>query len=84
MSWQIELINRLLRASATFVSDEVEQQRMSVCRGCEHAGEVQVLGRKVDGCTLCGCPFETKLKTKTYIHPTKGRTVTTCPAGKWT
>lgn len=73
----------LLKAGATFVTEEQYQNRLTICRTCPHVGQVDVLGKQFEGCTLCGCPLETKMRTKTYLHATKGIIQTTCPASKW-
>lgn len=57
------------------------QRRLSICQGCEHAGEVEpVKGVKMEGCKICSCPFKTKLRAKTYFSISKLKVVTAeCP-----
>jgi len=75
-----ELIAGIILAGGTLVGKAEHDRRAEICNGCERRGTVDVLGAKFEGCTLCGCPFATKLWAK--WHPLDGGTVK-CPAKKW-
>ena len=62
-------------------SDEVYKGRMDVCSECPKKGTVYVAHMMFDGCTECGCPFETKARMLTI----RGEKIT-CPhpdGDKW-
>jgi len=76
-----EIFASLVKAAGTVVSDEHGEARIERCktlnggRPCQYAGIVEPLpAMKMEGCTLCGCPFATKPKMKTIA----GKTIT-CP-----
>lgn len=55
------------------VERPVYEHRKNICDGCEKKGAVNVLGLAFEGCTVCGCPFDTKLwmeKVVNKIHQT--------------
>lgn len=53
-----------LNSNGVMVSAEHEKERAKICDGCEYNGRVKptILLPEMDGCTACGCPFETKRK----------------------
>ena len=82
----IDILGRIITGGGELVSSEQYRQRLEVCTKCPNAGDVTPLpGITVQGCTLCGCPFRTKLKTKTHLKKLK-RVITKCPhpdGNKW-
>lgn len=86
MAWKkldlfvIDTLGKIIQAGGESVTDKVYQERLKICKGCPKAGIVQPVPTiKIEGCTLCGCPFRTKLKTATYFDTEEKRTVqTTC------
>ena len=46
-------------------SSSVYRKRMAICSNCVYKGTVNVLGMTFDGCTACGCPFDTKARMLT-------------------
>ena len=62
-------------------------ERLKICGSCPYKGKVQPLPTmELDGCTLCGCPFETKAKMKKDFSTEKGFYIITCPhpdGNKW-
>ena len=75
-----ELLTAVIRAGGTLVSEAEYHRRMAICEACPRKGDVTVLGVDFAGCTVCGCPFVTKCRSK--WHPLDGGTVT-CPEKKW-
>ena len=70
-TWVQENLFELIRKGGKLVSDEVYDKRVSACRGCIHVGTVHPIpGIEAEGCTLCGCPLETKAKMLNYFSPT--------------
>lgn len=62
-----EVIRKAMSSDALFVSEEVQQERLSICRACEFYDESQ--GR----CKECGCWLEQKTKFA----------LDSCPLDKW-
>lgn len=54
-------------SEAIRVSDNVQAERMSICKGCEHLFE------PTNSCKKCGC----FMSVKTWMAPAR------CPVGKW-
>lgn len=52
---------------AIMLSPEYQEERLKICRGCEHYDQQKIQ------CRLCGCPLGSKTM---YGHET-------CPADKW-
>lgn len=84
-SWQEDIINGYLEFGATFVSEEEYQRRLSICKKCPKFGLVTLPGgRRVDGCTECGCPATTKPRVLKYFNPLKLKTIKVdCPDELW-
>jgi hypothetical protein len=60
------------------VSDEVANERMSVCIACEYRDKEE------NKCKKCGCFLDLKTACLTNWNPKKNRNeVTHCPIGKW-
>lgn len=82
----LDFIGFTIRAGGHIAPDEQYRKRYETCKMCKYKGEVQPLPLiKTEGCTICKCPFRTKLKTVTHIK--NGQRVTTsCPhpdGNKW-
>lgn len=83
----------LLENGGTKVDESVYIERLEICKGCDFSGTVEPLPfMKFEGCTKCGCPFETKLMFDTL--PFEGELSATnvikggsqkvkCPINKW-
>lgn len=65
--FSFELVKNALNTGALLVSDEVQNQRMEVCRSCEKYDETQ------NRCKECGCFLEHKTKFS----------LDSCPLDKW-
>jgi hypothetical protein len=71
MSWFRDTLFDLIREGGTLVPVEVYDKRVEACKGCPHFGIVNPLPLiSADGCTLCGCPLETKARMFNYFSPT--------------
>ena len=62
-----DVIVDAVKGNKIFASDELKEQRMAICRGCEYYHEEQ--GR----CKECGCFLEDKTSYSSAI----------CPIRKW-
>jgi hypothetical protein len=62
-----DVIMDAVKGNQIFASDEVQQQRMDICKGCEYYHEEQVR------CTECGCFLEDKTSYSAAV----------CPVRKW-
>lgn len=78
MSWWQEKVFEMVRSSGVQTTEEHYEERRKRCEGCPYFGQVEVkeLRIKADGCTVCGCPIETKgrmIKHKSakeaFTHP---------------
>ena len=52
-----------------FVSDEVKEERMSICRSCVNFRQHVI----TSGCAICGCSLESKTRLAYAV----------CPINKW-
>jgi len=68
--WVAEKLGKMIRRRGEIVDDVQFEERKEKCRGCVHFGEVMPLpGLSFDeGCTLCGCPIETKARMKVLMR----------------
>lgn len=67
--WALQNLAKVVRAEGELVSEEQAQERLSVCWGCKYHGIVRpVPGIETMGCTLCGCPDETKPHMKSILR----------------
>jgi len=72
------------KMNAEIVPNEVFNERLSVCANCEFKGNVLVEGLEIKGCTICSCPFATKLKfAKHYSFIEMKLIETKCPLQRW-
>ena len=62
-----DVIMDAVKGNQIFASDEVQKQRMDICKGCEHYHEEQVR------CRECGCFLEDKTSYSAAV----------CPVRKW-
>ena len=62
-----DVIMDAVKGNQIFASDEVQKQRMDICKGCEYYHEEEVR------CKKCGCFLE----NKTSYSSSK------CPVHKW-
>lgn len=62
-----DVILDAVKGNQIFSSDEIQQQRMTVCKVCEYYHEEQVR------CKECGCFLEDKTSYSAAV----------CPVGKW-
>lgn len=78
-----DAIEAALLAGQKVVSDEQYNERLAICRGCEHFGKVKPLPFVTfdEGCQLCHCPKETKLRL-TNKHSILNKSPL-CDLGKW-
>ena len=65
--FSFELIKNAVKTGALEVSEEVKNQRLEICRGCDKYDPDQVR------CIECGCFLESKA----------GFALNSCPIGKW-
>mgnify|MGYP003346840499 CR=1 FL=1 len=65
--FSFELVKNALNTGALLVSDEVQSQRMEVCKSCEKYDETQ------NRCVECGCFLEHKTRFS----------LDSCPLNKW-
>ena len=84
----IDATLEVIEFGGSLVDDATFQKRKEICQSCDKFGKVKPLFFvELDGCTICGCPIETKGKTKTYFSPEAGRIIqATCPhpdGDKW-
>ena len=55
-------------------------ERMEKCKSCEYFGKVSPLGLfTTEGCTLCGCPGEEKVRTLTKLNTDLEYEKESCP-----
>lgn len=67
-NWVINMINTGLRYGGEQVTEDHYQARADICKGCDYIGEVLLPDfSKVQGCTLCGCPTQTKPRWRKYF-----------------
>ena len=80
-------ILKIVQLGGTLTDDATFEKREQVCRQCPNFGKVYILGIELEGCTICGCPLETKGRTNSFFSLTRGRVIdTTCPhpdGDKW-
>ncbi len=86
--WVTESINRMVALGGERVSEAEYLERVEICKNCEFWGKVSPLPFiELDGCTLCGCPTETKPRFKNYFSVSKLKIVDAeCPhpdGNKW-
>lgn len=62
-----DVILDVVSGNQIFASDEVQKQRMEICKSCEHYHEEQVR------CKECGCFLEDKTSYTSAV----------CPIHKW-
>ena len=62
-----ELVKNAMQSDALFVSDEVKEERLTICRACEYYDEEQFR------CKHCGCWLESKSRFA----------LDSCPIDKW-
>lgn len=69
MSWvKDKLIEHLFKGS-TFVAEGIYEERKAICHGCDKFGTVHPLPLlSLPGCTICGCPLETKGKLESFLR----------------
>jgi len=80
-----EVLAEVVKRGGELVSPEIASKRLEICGVCDEAGKVEPIPfLKMDGCTLCGCPFSTKPHMKNVIDiKTLSLTVVDCPLKKW-
>ena len=66
-SFTFELIKNALETGALYVSDEIKNQRLEICRNCEKYDSEQIR------CIECGCFLEHKAAFS----------IDSCPLEKW-
>lgn len=66
--FSFEVVKHALMTGALQVSDEVQNQRMELCKSCDEYDETQIR------CMKCGCFLESKTRFA----------LDSCPLGKWT
>lgn len=64
-----EAIAKAVTAGGTPVDVEHFIARLLICGGCDKRGTVSVMGNEYNGCTVCGCPFQTKAAMKAADSP---------------
>lgn len=82
-----ETILGIIKLDGKLVDLHHSSERITRCKTlengkpCRYAGTVTPLPLlKMDGCTVCGCPFATKPKTYSYFSMEEGKIIlTTCP-----
>ena len=79
MSLQAALL-KAVRLGGKLATEAEYQRRKAICDECPHKGRVNV-GFQYEGCTVCGCPFETKLRLD--WHVLNGLEKNACPKNKW-
>lgn len=62
-----EVVKNAMQSEALFVSDEIKQQRLSICQSCEYYDASQIR------CKHCGCFLEHKARFA----------LDSCPIDKW-
>jgi hypothetical protein len=62
-----EIVKSAMKSDALFVSNEIKEHRLSICRQCDYYDESQVR------CRHCGCMLEHKAKFA----------LDSCPIDKW-
>lgn len=78
----------IVRAGGAVIEDQDWiGARRKACMSCEFSGTVKPLGLvEADGCTLCGCPIEEKIRTLTKLNARLEYEKETCPhpeADQW-
>ena len=80
----------LVKQGGVKVKEEEFEKRLKICQGCDYKGKVKPIPKpggqrkEYDGCKICGCPFDTKLRFK--YHILNGVKLITCPhpeGAKW-
>lgn len=84
-SFITETVLTLIEAGGELVEEKEFLRRKEICNGCKFLGTVTPLPLlSMQGCTLCGCPTETKGRTKIYFNINEGKLVeATCPINLW-
>jgi hypothetical protein len=62
-----DVLKNAMKTGALFVSEEVKEERLAICRGCEHYNQKQVR------CKECGC----------FLDQKASLALDSCPIGKW-
>jgi len=75
-----KMLADFIRLGGKMAPEHVFAARLAICQTCPKKGVVKVVGIEFDGCTECGCPFVTKLRSE--WHALDGGKVE-CPEGKW-
>jgi hypothetical protein len=84
--WVDKRTLELVKKGGIKVSDEEYERRLQICKGCDKRGMVKPLKNipEMEGCTECGCPFETKLKFKYHFLTNVEKITCPHPGGaKW-
>lgn len=87
VEWAKTTLYETIKKGGKLVPQEQGDARVEVCKGCEKYGKVEPLpGIISDGCTVCGCPSDTKPYMLNYITLT-GKKLIECPhpteGNKW-
>jgi len=69
MSWITDKLVEHLFKGSEFVTNEQFEERKTICHGCPSFGRVEPIPLLVlPGCTICGCPLDTKGKLKSFLR----------------
>lgn len=72
MAWYQDTLFELIKMGGSLVTDEHFEARVAACRKCPYVGQVTPLPKiKAEGCTLCGCPLDTKARMLKYFSPSR-------------
>lgn len=66
-SFAFDIVKKALQSEALLVSDEIKENRMQICRECDHYDSEQIR------CKECGCMLEYKTRFS----------LDSCPLKKW-
>lgn len=79
------LVDKWIEKGGTLVDEEVAEERKAICDACPKKGMVNpVPGEFYEGCTVCGCIIESKVKADIVFNFRKmKKEKNKCPEGKW-
>lgn len=81
-NWAMEIINTGLKFGGKQIREDHYQARKAICDECPNQSLVKLVDRNkhVPGCSLCGCPTQTKPRWEEYFSWTKFRIIKAkCP-----
>jgi hypothetical protein len=75
--WLFKKLMKAALAGCQPVELENKEARIAICKKCPYFGTVKPInGLKLPGCTICGCPIDTKAALRTVPRLYEGEPLT--------